>query len=163
LSLPLELAARIDGIPEPTPGPLSADLLDALLAALTAVAYTRGRYRALGAADEGQLILPLILPLPVRARFRARFRARCGSGIGAEVLEVGLKWAWWFADCPAVGWVAFGYMKAPLRDCTTPLIRLYTLVSRAGHSLFVGTWMPLEPHQPGGRGEAENAQTRRSP
>jgi predicted nuclease with RNAse H fold len=53
----LELAALIDGIPEPTPAPLSADLRDALLAALTAVAYTRGRYLALGAADEGQIIL----------------------------------------------------------------------------------------------------------
>ena len=58
-ALQAALATYIGGIPEPAPAPWSADLLDALLAALTAVAYVRGCFRAIGAADEGRILLPL--------------------------------------------------------------------------------------------------------
>lgn len=55
------LAEHITGIPnvdENGGHPLSADLLDALLAALTAVAYLRGSYVAIGDPAEGQIVLP---------------------------------------------------------------------------------------------------------
>jgi predicted nuclease with RNAse H fold len=89
--LQLELAALIDAISEPTPAPLNADLLDALLAALTAVAYTRGEYRAIGAADEGQIILPL--------------PGSSGCDVGADG-----------GGCVVGGSVVSGYMNVPRRD-----------------------------------------------
>jgi predicted nuclease with RNAse H fold len=52
------LARYIDGLPSPASEPLGADLLDALAAALTAVAYSKGLFRAIGEADEGQIVLP---------------------------------------------------------------------------------------------------------
>lgn len=55
------LAAHISGVPavdENGEHPLGADLLDALLAALTAVAYLRGTYVAIGDPAEGQIVLP---------------------------------------------------------------------------------------------------------
>jgi predicted nuclease with RNAse H fold len=52
------LSRYIDGPPSPASEPLSADLLDALAAALTAVAYHKGQFRAIGEADEGQIVLP---------------------------------------------------------------------------------------------------------
>ncbi len=52
------LARYIDGLPSPASEPLSADLLDALAAALTAIAYNKGQFRAIGEAQEGQIVLP---------------------------------------------------------------------------------------------------------
>jgi predicted nuclease with RNAse H fold len=52
------LARYIDGLTLPASDLLSADLLDALAAALTAVAYHKGQCRAIGEADEGQIVLP---------------------------------------------------------------------------------------------------------
>ncbi len=53
------LARSIDGIPLDAEPP-GADLLDALAAALTALAFLRGDYEALGDADEGQIIVPRV-------------------------------------------------------------------------------------------------------
>lgn len=52
------LARWIAGLPDPQPALLSADLLDALAAALTAIAFAHRDYIAIGDADEGQIILP---------------------------------------------------------------------------------------------------------
>lgn len=55
------LSSHIVGMPVLRAGesePLGADLLDALVAALTAVAYARGAYIALGDPEEGQIVLP---------------------------------------------------------------------------------------------------------
>lgn len=55
------LSNHITGIPaihEDAPEPMGADLLDALVAALTAIAYLRRTYVAIGDPDEGQIILP---------------------------------------------------------------------------------------------------------
>lgn len=52
------LASRIEGLPDPEKRLLGADLLDALAAALTAVAFARGDCITVGDADEGQIILP---------------------------------------------------------------------------------------------------------
>ena len=52
------LARWIDCLPDPNAELLGADLLDALAAALTAVAYARGRSLAVGDPTEGQIILP---------------------------------------------------------------------------------------------------------
>ncbi|MBF6591405.1 MAG: DUF429 domain-containing protein [Ktedonobacterales bacterium] len=57
------LGRWITGIPAPDPAPLGADLLDALAAALAAVAYLRGASQAIGDANEGQIILPVREPL----------------------------------------------------------------------------------------------------
>jgi len=51
------LALYIDGL-SPDGEPLGADLLDALAAALTAVAFSKGLFRAIGEADDGQIVLP---------------------------------------------------------------------------------------------------------
>jgi predicted nuclease with RNAse H fold len=51
------LARYIRGLPIDGE-PLGADLLDALAAALTAVAYVRGEVQAIGDAEEGQIMLP---------------------------------------------------------------------------------------------------------
>jgi predicted nuclease with RNAse H fold len=60
------LTAHIAGLSLPAPGdlPLGADLLDALAAALAALAFARDAYHAIGDTDEGQIILPLPLALP---------------------------------------------------------------------------------------------------
>lgn len=55
------LSSHIVGVPVVREGesePLGADLLDALVAALTAVAYLRHTYVAVGDPDEGQIVLP---------------------------------------------------------------------------------------------------------
>ena len=52
------LAALLDGLPPAQPEPLGADLLDALAAALTALAYARDAYIAAGDPQEGQIIVP---------------------------------------------------------------------------------------------------------
>ncbi len=52
------LSHWIDGIPDPVAHLVSADLLDALAAALTAICYAAHTYVAVGDADEGQIILP---------------------------------------------------------------------------------------------------------
>ena len=52
------LARWINGIPNPEAAMLSADLLDALAAALTAAVYASGDYLAAGDVDEGQIIVP---------------------------------------------------------------------------------------------------------
>lgn len=52
------LARYIAGLPSPARELLGADLLDALAAALTAVACTSGQFRVIGEADEGQIVLP---------------------------------------------------------------------------------------------------------
>lgn len=55
------LSSHISGAPVMREGesePLGADLLDALVAALTAVAYLRHTYIAVGDPDEGQIVLP---------------------------------------------------------------------------------------------------------
>ncbi len=52
------LRAWVNGLPEPRESLLGADLLDAVAAALAAVAYHRDAYRTAGNADEGQLVLP---------------------------------------------------------------------------------------------------------
>lgn len=55
------LSRYITGLPivsEDDLEPLGADLLDALLAAFTAVAYLRGTYVAIGDPAEGQIVLP---------------------------------------------------------------------------------------------------------
>jgi predicted nuclease with RNAse H fold len=55
------LSRHITGLPivgQDDPEPLGADLLDALLAAFTAVAYLRGTYIAIGDPLEGQIVLP---------------------------------------------------------------------------------------------------------
>lgn len=57
------LSQWIDGIPASSIEPLSADLLDALAAALTAVFFLRGAFVTAGAAVEGQIILPQIEPV----------------------------------------------------------------------------------------------------
>lgn len=56
------LADLIDGLPPASPEPLGADHLDALAAALTAAAYARGDYSAVGDPLEGQIILPRSAP-----------------------------------------------------------------------------------------------------
>lgn len=56
------LARYIDGLPNPQSALLSADLLDALAAALTAVAFAHHNYIAVGDASEGQIILPVQSP-----------------------------------------------------------------------------------------------------
>lgn len=57
-SLQRGLSARIAGVPAPDTELLGADLLDALLAALTGVFFLRGAYVALGDTAEGQIVLP---------------------------------------------------------------------------------------------------------
>jgi predicted nuclease with RNAse H fold len=57
------LVRWIAGLPSPDREPPGADLLDALAAALTAVAYARGQFRAIGDPDEGQIVLPDAHPL----------------------------------------------------------------------------------------------------
>ncbi len=55
------LSSHISGAPVMRDGesePLGADLLDALVAALTGVAYLRRTYIAIGDPDEGQIVLP---------------------------------------------------------------------------------------------------------
>jgi predicted nuclease with RNAse H fold len=52
------LAWYIAGLRATSPEPLGADLLDALAAALTAVAFLRGTFTAIGDLEEGQLVLP---------------------------------------------------------------------------------------------------------
>jgi predicted nuclease with RNAse H fold len=52
------LACSVAGIPPVADGLLGADLLDALAAALTGVAYSRKEFVAVGEANEGQIILP---------------------------------------------------------------------------------------------------------
>lgn len=55
------LSSHITGIPavrEDESEPLGADLLDALVAALTAVAYLRRTFIAIGDPAEGQIVLP---------------------------------------------------------------------------------------------------------
>jgi len=54
------LIRYIAGIPASRDELLGADLLDALAAALTGVAYFRGEYVAVGDADEGQIVLPSV-------------------------------------------------------------------------------------------------------
>ncbi len=52
------LASFISGMPAPEENLLSADLLDALAAALTASAYAAGEYLVAGEDDEGQIVVP---------------------------------------------------------------------------------------------------------
>ena len=55
------LSSHITWVPairEDESEPLSADLLDALVAALTAIAYLRRTYIAIGDSAEGQIVLP---------------------------------------------------------------------------------------------------------
>lgn len=58
------LRALIAGIPAPDAHLLGADLLDALAAALTALAYVRGASVAVGDPVEGQIVLPRSADLP---------------------------------------------------------------------------------------------------
>ncbi len=52
------LAGHIDGVEDPERELSSADELDALAAALTAVRYLEGAFVAVGDASEGQIVLP---------------------------------------------------------------------------------------------------------
>lgn len=52
------LARLVDGVPDPATNLLGADLLDALAAALTALAFACGDSFAVGDEDEGQIMLP---------------------------------------------------------------------------------------------------------
>jgi len=72
------LTRYIAGLPSPAREPLGADLLDALAAALAAVAYNRGQFRAIGEANEGQIVLPS----PDFAQ--AQIPAVHGHGVAAE-------------------------------------------------------------------------------
>ena len=54
------LSRWIAGLPEPSDMLLSADLLDALAAALTAVAFASGSYRTAGDQAEGQIVVPAL-------------------------------------------------------------------------------------------------------
>jgi predicted nuclease with RNAse H fold len=54
------LCAWISAFPSPERELLTRDELDAAAAALTAVAYLRGEYRAIGDVSEGQIILPRV-------------------------------------------------------------------------------------------------------
>lgn len=60
------LSAFIQGIPQPDDETYGADLLDALAAALTAVAYVRDAYVLVGDGVEGAIVLPRV---PNGARF----------------------------------------------------------------------------------------------
>ena len=58
------LRALVAGIPAPDAHLLEADLLDALAAALTALAYVRGASVAVGDPVEGQIVLPRSADFP---------------------------------------------------------------------------------------------------
>lgn len=58
LGVQRSLARLVAGMPEPDPGPLSADVLDAVAAALTAADFVSGDYLLAGDPAEGQIVLP---------------------------------------------------------------------------------------------------------
>lgn len=58
-ALQRRLADCIPGVPSPDEQLLDADSLDAIGAAIGALAFDRGKYRAVGDPTEGQIIVPL--------------------------------------------------------------------------------------------------------